>query len=102
MYGCDLHSYLTPFLNRSSGNGLEQPFVFSTVKELTISHPITPHNREECAMAIAELAKLQHAVGIPFERVTVCMERLPRSMAEMLRPWVGVVDCYEELCMEDI
>jgi len=31
--------------------------------------------------------------------VTVCMERLPKSIAEMLKPWVGGVDCYDEPCM---
>jgi len=101
MYGCDLHSYVTPSFDRSNGNELEQPFVFPATKELRISHPIFPYDGEECAVIIAELAKSQHVLGIPFERVTVCMERLPKSMAEMLKPWVGRVDCYDELCMED-
>ena len=101
MYGCDLHSYVTPFFDHSNANELEQPFVFPTVKELRISHPVSPYDKEACAIIIAELAKSQHAVGIPFEHVTVCMEKLPKSMAEMLKPWVGGVDCYDELCMED-
>ena len=100
MYGCDLRLYVTPFLDRPSGNGLEHPLAFPVVKEFRISHPIAPHNREECTKIIVELAKSQNALGIPFERVTVCMERLPKSMVEMLRPWVGVVDFYEDFCME--
>ena len=98
MYGCDLHSYVTPFFDRSNGNGLGQPAVFPPTKELWISHPISP-DKEECVEIITELAKSRHALGIPFEHVTVCMERLPESMAEMLKPWVGGVDCYDEPCV---
>jgi hypothetical protein len=100
MYGCDLRSYVAPFIRRSDGNDLERPFVFPTVKEFKISHPVFPYGVGECVAIIAELAKSQYAVGIPFEHVTVRMERLPRSMAEMLKPWVGRVDCFDELCME--
>ena len=101
MYGCDLYSYAAPFFRRPNDSEPDQPFVFPTVKELRISHPLFPYDREECARIIAELAKSQHAMGIPFEHVTVCMEKLPKSMAEMLKPWVGGVGCYDELCMED-
>jgi hypothetical protein len=46
--------------------------------------------------AIVELAKSQHALGIPFQRVTVRARVLPAGMAEMLEAWVGVADCCEE------
>jgi hypothetical protein len=88
IYGCDLRSYLTPLV------------VYPPIKELTISHPWRP-SQEECMVAIVELAKSQHALGVPFKRVTVCMENLPTVMAKRLEPWVGAADCYEELCMED-
>ena len=100
MYGCDPYSCLTPFIDPSRSNDLWEPFAFPTVKKFVISHPVVPHN-EECRTAIVELAKSQHALGIPFECVTVQMKRLPESLAEMLRPWVGVADCHEELCIED-
>jgi len=32
----------------------------------------------------------------------VRMERLPKEMVETLRSWVGVVDCAEELCPEEV
>ena len=101
LYGCDPHLYITPFFNHSNDNELEGQRAFPAVKEFRISHPLSSYNKEKCVMVVADLAKSQHALGIPFERVTVCMERLPKSAAETLRPWAGVVDCFDELCMED-
>jgi len=101
IYGCDLRSYLTPFLNLPERNNMEQPVVFPPIKKLAISHPFMQYYEEECMAAIVELAKSQHARGVPFEHVTVCVGKLPTAMREGLRPWVAAVDCYEELCMED-
>jgi hypothetical protein len=98
--GCDLRSYLLPFLDLPESHDIGQQFTFPPVKELTILHPISA-SQEECMMAIVRLAKSQHALGIPFERVTVSMRRLPSAMEEGLRPWVKVVDCYEDLYMGD-
>jgi len=53
-------------------------------------------DEEECMAAIVELAKLQNALGVPFERVTVRARELPTGTREMLEPWVGVADCCEE------
>ena len=98
--GCDLRSYLLPFLDLPESHDIGQQFTFPQVKELTILHPISA-SQEECMMAIVNLAKSQHALGVPFERVTVSMRRLPNAMEEELRPWVKVVDCYEDLYMGD-
>jgi hypothetical protein len=89
---CDLRSHLIPFLNLQG--------LFPTVKELTISHP-SPAGGEVCEVTIVNLAKSQHALGVPFERMTVRMENLPAAMAEVLGPWVGAAYCYEESYMRD-
>ena len=94
--GCDLHSYLTPFLNVTEVSDADQLIAFPPIKGLTISHPSMVADKEECMAAIVELAKSQHTLGVPFERVTVRARKLPTAMAEMLEPWAGVVDCREE------
>jgi hypothetical protein len=101
IYGCDPHFYLTPFLNLREFDNMEHPIVYPSIKELELSHICMSQNKEECIEGIVEFAKSQHGRGIPFERVTFCMERLPAGIAEKLMPWVGVVNCYESLCEED-
>jgi hypothetical protein len=93
--GCDLRSYLIPFVDLLETYTIEQTAAFPPVKELKILHPISV-SREECRTAIVRLAKSQHALGVPFERVVVRMAELPEAMAEELQPWVGAVDCREE------
>ena len=78
---------------------MDHPIVFPPIKELTISHPPVVHGEEECTAAIVELAKSQHALGLPFERVTVRARKLPAGMAGILEPWVGVADCCEGWCI---
>jgi hypothetical protein len=87
IHGCDLQSCLTTLA------------VFPPIKELTISHPLLL-SQEGCMAVIVEFVKSRHVLGIPFERVTVRMEKLPTAMAERLGPWVGAADCYDELYME--
>ena len=89
---CDLDPYLTAFLDLLGLGYVGQPITFPPIKELTVLHP--PMGSKECLIAIAELAKSQHALGVPFERVTIHALWLPKTMAEMLDPWVGEVDCY--------
>ena len=91
LHGCDLRPYLAPFLGLPEFEDMEQPITFPPIKELTISHPLMVDN-EECMAAIVELTKSQHALGVPFERVTVRAEKFPVAMVEMLEPWVGEVD----------
>ena len=59
-------------------------------------HPLYLSPRD-CAAAIVRLAESQHALGIPFERVTVHMDCLPEDTVEWLRPWVGTVHCHNEV-----
>jgi hypothetical protein len=98
--GCDLRSYLTPLVDPPEPSDIEQPLIFPQIKELKILHP-TPSSWRECMGAVVKLAKSQHALEVPFERVTITMAPLPETIAEELRPWVGVVDCCEEWYMED-
>jgi hypothetical protein len=95
--GCDLRVFLPHFLDSSWFDDLEKPILFLRTKELTILHPSMEDNEMECATAILELAKLQHALAIPFERVTVHMGWTPREIEEELRLWVGAVDFQEEV-----
>ena len=94
--GCDLHVFLANFVDHVKLDNLAEPFLFPRVKDLMILHPLMEAREMECMQGIVELAKAQHARGIPFERVTVRVWRLPRGMAEELERWVGVVDCREE------
>lgn len=94
--GCDTRLWFAPFLGFLEFEDMEQPTALPLIKELTISHPLTMGDEEGRMAAIVELAKSQHALGIPFRRVTVRAEGLPAEMAEMLGPWVGEADCHEE------
>ena len=97
LHGCDLHSYLTPFLTDSPDfEEMEQSITYPPVKELTVLHPSIDEDLEDFMEAIVKLARSQHALGVPFERVTVRVEVLPTEMAEELKSWVGVVDCCRE------
>ena len=96
IHDCDLRIFVGSFLDFMVPNDFEIPVPFPHIKKLTISHPFTEINEEECLSAIVDLAESQHQKGIPFERVTVRAEWLPTGMAERLREWVDVVECYEE------
>ncbi|KAF9652213.1 hypothetical protein BDM02DRAFT_3109648 [Thelephora ganbajun] len=110
IHGCDLRIFLAPFFDIPELDDIKQSFVFPPIKELTISHPsieedeegwMDGEDEEGWMDGVLEFAKSQHALGVPFERVTVRAEKLPTTMVERLRSWVGVVECYEECRMED-
>ena len=99
IYSGDLLVYLSPLLNPPEFGNTER--VFPPVKGLTILCPWTGFDVKECMEAIMELAKSQHALGIPFERVTICTrffmvlaEEL-KAMVEDLKQWVPAVDFSE-------
>jgi hypothetical protein len=99
IYHCDLRPYLPSFLDPEEGY-IWEPVVFPPVKELTISHPFCPD--EEEWTAIVELAKSQHVLGIPFERMVIRGERVFAGMEERLGPWVSSVECVvDEVCTDD-
>ena len=92
----DLRLYLTPFLSLPGFEDMEQPIIFPSIKALNILHPLMFGGGEKYMVAVVELAKSQHALGVPFERVTVRARKLPAGMAEMLGSWVSIADCCEE------
>ena len=94
--GCDLQVFLANFVEVLGLDNLAEPVLFPWIKDLKILHPLMEACEMEWMQGIVELAKAQHARGIPFERVTVRMWKLPIGMAEELGRWVGVVDCREE------
>jgi hypothetical protein len=105
IYSCDLLPYLNSFLPEDD---IDEPVRFPPIKELTISHTMYP-NDQECA-AIVGLAKSQHTLGIPLERVVIRRESVFAGMTEgvfagikeRLKPWVGSVECgYHDLWRTD-
>jgi len=48
---------------------------------------------EDVVKRLVRLAKTQHEIGVPFERVEVHSYIPPADLEEKLGPWVGVVDC---------
>ena len=81
--------------------------IFSQALTTIQNHPLLSHAKRlhikqgaymlgrevECMGAIVELAKSQHAMGVPFERVTVRTMGLHPEMAEELGRCVATVDC---------
>jgi hypothetical protein len=89
----DLRPYLGPFLQFPEFRDMAQPDAFPPIKELEIAQLVQVPT--QCAAAIVELAKLQHAAGMPFERVTLHVKNPPPEVTEWLSPWVGTVHCYD-------
>ena len=97
IYRCDLRPYFDPFPIFPE-DYIDEPVVFPQIKEFTISHPECSSD-EQCKATIVGLAKSQHTLGVPFERVVIRRESMPPGMEEGLRPWVGSVEyCYEQRC----
>ena len=86
----DLRQYFHPFLDSPDGH-VGDPVVFPQTKRLTVCHPVELSD-EECTMAIVGLARSQHALGIPFERVLILGKGMPAGMEEGLKPWVRSVE----------
>ena len=92
IHGVDLQIFLAPFVGAPHFQLFER--VFPPVKELTISG-VSPAYTEDWMDIIVELAKSQHELGIPFERVTVRAKEIPADTTERLREWVSAVNCCE-------
>jgi hypothetical protein len=99
IYHCDLRPYLNSFLSprECSLDRIGEP-VFPPIRELIISCPIYPDERE--CTAIVELAKSHHALGTPFEHVVIRGGKVFEGAEERMRPWVSSVECYhdDDLC----
>ena len=90
IYYCDLRPYLHSLVNIPVGH-IEEPVVFPAVKKLEIVRPYGLDD-DELTTAIVGLARSQHALGIPFERVEIRYDNMPEGMEEGLKPWVGSVE----------
>ena len=95
LHHCDMRPYLAPFLDNPALCDVKPLVAFPPIKELTISYLLYV-SCGDFAAAIVGLVESQHALGAPFERVTVRMDNLPAEMTERLRLWVSTVHCYSE------
>jgi hypothetical protein len=84
IHGCNLQIFLPEF------GCFER--ALPPVKELTILELRVPDG-QWYMNAIVELAELQHGLGKPFKRVTVCGSGIPGGLADKLRQWVSAADC---------
>ena len=91
--GCDLNTFLANFIDSPELNRWRKPAAFPQTKELKIQDPSVGGNEVRCMETVVELAKSQHALGIPFECMMVCMLRLHPEVAEELGRWAAAVDC---------
>jgi hypothetical protein len=90
---CDLRPYLYTFLGLSEYH-TEEPISFPQTKEFTISHPLRLSGNL-CETGVVGLARSQHTLRIPFERVTIRGSAIFAEAKEKLRPWVGSAEsCY--------
>ena len=95
IFRSDIQPYFRCFLDILEGD-VEDPAVFPSIKKLTVSHP-TCSSDDECTAAIVGLAQSRHALGVPFEHVTIRASWMPEGVEEGLRAWVGDVEyCYDE------
>ena len=83
--GCEMQPFFLPFLDYSKI--VEYP----PIRVLTLADP-WDRFYEGVAVGLVNLARAQHELGMPFERVTVRLNGPPRGIEEGLKPWVGVVD----------
>ena len=91
IHGCDLELFLAPFIDPERFGSPERGFPL--IKELMISEWVV--DEHQWMDAIVELAESQHRLGRPFECMSVRTRGVPADMAERLREWVSVADCYE-------
>jgi len=79
---CDMRSYFPYY---------PEIVRYPPIKVLTLSDPRKTLDGD-VVKGLVRLAKAQHEIGVPFERVTI-RSHIPPVDMEKLRPWVGVVDC---------
>lgn len=91
IYHCNLQPYIFPFLDEEEGYIDE---LFPPIKEFKIFYP-TCLTEGECS-TIVKVARSQHVLKQPFERVVIRGENVPEWMEEDLAPWVGKVESFHE------
>ena len=92
IYGYDLQVFLAPHIYLQEFGPVER--VYPPVQGVTILVPLGPHEQQGMD-GLEELARLQHELDQPLERVTIRARVIPTTLAEWLRQWVGMVECYE-------
>ena len=75
--------------------------VFPPIKEAVLSHPLHNHDDELCMRTLVELTRSRHKLGTPFKRMALRMAKPPALVVERLGPWVGLVECNEEMFLYD-
>jgi len=97
----DLRLFLSPFLDLPESQGPTEQSVFPSIRVLIIAEQPEDPFDEECVAAIVGFARSQHMRGAPLERVVFHMKSPPVGMAELLGPWVCVVDFSKEMISRD-
>ena len=90
LHRCSLSQYFSRAFHRYRED-LGEKVVFTPIKQLTISHPYG-----SCFSDVISLAKSQHELGVPFERVTIRGRYRYEEAEKELRPWVDTVEYYCE------
>ena len=93
--GCNLRPYLNTFLDTPIFPETIHPASFPAIKEFSIFHPVQSFRNKVYSTAIVELARSQHARGIPFEHVKFRM-KVPSLVVDELVAFVGAVEYYED------
>jgi F-box-like len=88
----DLLPYLAPFIHGPNGSDtLGSWFKYPQIFVLTIVNKSEQPLNGASEDGIVEFAKLQHALGIPFDKVNLQITTSNAQMAERLQRWVGSV-----------
>ena len=88
---CDIQPYIYPFLHQTT-YGPKESVTYPPIRVLTISNP-SDMVGEDAVAGLVKLARVQHELGVPFERMVIRTHDPPADIEERLRPWVGLVDC---------
>ena len=97
------HPLLASFSNFASATG---PFLTARAgsnasrMKRVVERSTTPLE-EDIKAAIVELAKSQHTLGAPFDRVLFLTGEPSMEMVERLQPWVGDTYFYQETIESD-
>ena len=92
--------YLAPFIDFPNFNRVEESYANPKIKVLTIADLRKPLEADS-ESAIAEFAKSQHLMGVPFERVVFRVTEPSADTVERLQLWVDSVQ-QEKAVAEDL
>ena len=92
IHGCDLQIFLSPRIYPLDFRSIDR--VFPPVQELTILEPLM-FDAHQGMDRLEHLARSRYQLGQPLGRVTIRGRKIPATLAERLRQWVGAVECSE-------